>query len=159
MSYQQEKQAYNTKVELLKNVEVLDAGPGKGTPAKVAGVYLLSYKSSWRDYDLKCLAAGPFDTNLTDRLVIKGQTGDYRIYLLDKELDPDSRIIIILRGTTARILISYGVVLTFNYACDPLSVRDLAATLAVLVLKDDTTLDKLLTDLLHPQEDKTESDF
>ena len=158
MNYQQEKQAYDDRVKRLQNVEALDEGPDKGTPVKVQGVYTLAYDKVFRSYTTDdCLAAGPFEANFNDLIAINGQFGDYDIYLLDKELDPEQRIIIIRRDETARILKDYGVSLTFNYGT-PIATRNMAAALAVLLLEDDTTVDEALTALINPQEDETKSD-
>ena len=159
-NYQQEKQAYNERVKLLENIKILDRGPGKGTPVKVAAVYMLKYDDNFMGYHIKsCLAVGPFEANFDDRLVINGQLGDYEIYLLDKKLDSDQRIVIVQRDTTARIVKDLRVVLTFNYDCTPLNVQKLAAGLAKLVLDDNTTVDKALTALINPKKDDRKSDF
>ena len=144
----------------MQHVKVLDEGPDKGTPAKVAAVYTLTYNDNFRAYRVKnCLAVEPFDANFDKRTTINGQLGDYKIYLLDKELDPKQKIIIVQRGTTARIIKDFGVDLTFDYNCTPDDTLNLAAALAILHLRDDTTVDKALVDLLHPRKDETKSDF
>ncbi|TFZ15210.1 hypothetical protein E2P74_10200 [Limosilactobacillus fermentum] len=159
MNYQQEKQAYDDQVKRLQKIEALDKGPGKGTPAKVDAVYSLAFYNSLRTYtSSECLAAGPFDANFDQRTTINGQVDDYEIYLLDKDLDPKQKIIIVQRGTTARIINSFGVDLTFDYDCTPDTTRNLAAALAILLLEDDTTVDEALTALINPQEDETKSD-
>lgn len=160
MTYKQEKQEYDSRVKTLQRVTILDKGPGKGTPVKVAAVYLLEYSNDLNNYISKeCLALGPFDTNLDSLYTIKGQNDDYNIYLLDKELDPQQKIIIIQRGCTVKILRDYGVVLSFNYNCTPLATRSLAATLATLTLNKDSTIDKLLVHLLHTKKGVRETDF
>ena len=159
MNYQQEKQAYDDRVKRLQKIEVLDEGPGKGTPAKVESVYSLAFYEGLRTYaSSECLAAGPFDVNFDERNTINGQLGDYKIYVLDEKLDPEQKIIIVQRGTTARIIKDYGVELTFNYNCTPETTRNLAAALAILLLEDDTTVDEALIALINPQEDETKSD-
>ncbi|AZA20844.1 MAG: hypothetical protein DQL95_11290 (plasmid) [Lactobacillus helveticus] len=159
MNYQQEKQAYDDRVKRLQKIEVLDEGPGKGTPAKVESVYSLAFDEDLRTYaSSECLAAGPFDVNFDERNTINGQLGDYKIYVLDEKLDPEQKIIIVQLGTTARIIKDYGVELTFNYDCTPETTRNLAAALAILLLEDDTTVDEALTALINPQEDETKSD-
>ena len=160
MTYKQDKQEYDRRVEALQKVETLDEGPGKGVPVKVESVYSIGYDSNLGVYNSsECLAAGPFKANFDDHYAIKGQLGDYILYLLDKDLDPQQKITIIQRGETARILNNYRVILTFNYDCTPTTTRNLAAALAVLILDDDTTLDKAIVKLLHPQKDDRESDF
>ena len=159
MNYQQEKQAYDDRVKRLQKIEVLDEGPGKGTPAKVESVYSLAFYEGLRTYaSSECLAAGPFDVNFDERNTINGQLGDYKIYVLDEKLDPEQKIIIVQRGTTARIIKDYGVELTFNYDCTSETTRNLAAALAILLLEDDTTVDEALIALINPQEDETKSD-
>ncbi|MGG6996886.1 UNVERIFIED_CONTAM: hypothetical protein HCY01_09515 [Limosilactobacillus fermentum] len=159
MNYQQEKQAYDDRVKRLQKIEVLDEGPGKGTPAKVESVYSLAFDEVFHSYTCsECLAAGPFDANFDKRTTINGQLGDYTIYVLDEKLDPEQKIIIVQRGETARILKNLGVILTVNYNCTTDTVRNLAAALAILLLEDDTTVDEALTALINPQEDETKSD-
>ncbi|MEE6678649.1 hypothetical protein [Limosilactobacillus fermentum] len=159
MNYQQEKQAYDDRVKRLQNIEALDEGPDKGTPAKVEGVYSLAFDEVFHSYTCsECLASGPFDANFDKRTTINGQLGNYTIYVLDENLDPEQKIIIVQRGETARILKNLGVILTVNYNCTTDTVRNLAAALAILLLEDDTTVDEALTALINPQEDETKSD-
>lgn len=160
MGYQQANQAYNNHVKRLHKIEALDEGPRKGTPAKVGGVYSLTFYDSLRTYTVsECLASGPFDVNFDDLVTINGQVGNYDIYLLDEYLDPKQKIIIVQRGTTARIIKNFGVDLTFDYNCTPDATRNLAGALAILLLRDDTTVNEALIDLINPKKDETKSDF
>lgn len=156
------------RVKRLQDIEVLGEGPYQGTPAKVAAVYTLTYNDNFRAYRVKnCLAAEPFEVNFDDRIPISGQVGDYTIYLLDKGLDylldkgldPEQKIIIVQRGTTARIINNFGVDLTFDYNCTPATVRNLAASLAILLIDDSKTVDKALVNLINPEKDNRKSDF
>ncbi|MCV3756147.1 hypothetical protein OF390_09290 [Limosilactobacillus fermentum] len=154
MNYQQEKQAYDDQVKRLQKIESLDQGPGNGTPAKVEAVYSLAFDKVFHSYTIsECLALGPFEANFNDLVAINGQVDDYEIYLLDKDLDPEQKIIIVQRGTTARIIKDYGVELTFDYNCTSETTCNLAATLAILLLDDDTTVDEALIALINPKED------
>lgn len=160
MNYLQAKHAYDDQVKRLQKIETLDKGPRKGTPAKVDAVYSLAFYDSLNAYtSSECLASGSFDVNFDKLVTINGQAGDYEIYLLDEYLDPEQKIIIIQRGTTARIIKGFSVDLTFDYNCTPDATLNLAASLAILLLKGDTTVDKALIDLLHPRKDELKSDF
>lgn len=160
MNYKREKQDYNSRVKTLKRVAFLDEGPNKGVPAKVSEIYLLEYSSSLRNYISKeCLVIGPLKANLNWLYAIKGQDDDYKIYLLDRELDPNQEILILQRGCTAKIIKGYTVVLSFNYDYSPIEVRTLAVALAILALDNSITLGKALVRFLHPQNKKLEPDF
>ena len=160
MNYLQAKQEYDDKTKRLQRIEALDEGPRKGTPAKVDAVHSLTFSDSFHTYiSSECLASGPFDVNFDNLTTINGHVGNYKIYLLDEYLDPEQKIIIVLRGTTARIIKGFSVDLTFDYNSTPEAARNLAASLAILLLNDDTTVDKALIDLLHPRKDELKSDF
>ena len=104
-------------------------------------------------------AIGPLEANLNWLYAIKGQNDDYKIYLLDRELDPNQEIVILQRGRTAKIIKGYTVALSFNYNYSPIEVRTLAVAMAILALDDSITLGKALIKLLHPQDKKLEPDF
>ena len=160
MTYQQEKRIYDAKITRLNRVKFLDEGPNKGVPVKVSAIYSLSFYDEYYDYKVsECVASGPFEANFNDRYVINNQVGDYNLYLLDTDLDSKQRIIVIKRGCTVKIIKDWGLVLTLNYNCTPESVRNIAAFLAPLILKDDKTLDESLLELRRPKDDKPRSDF
>ena len=158
MNYLQATQGYDDQVKRLRKIEALDEGPHKGTPAKVEAVHSLTFYDSTY-ISSECLASGPFDVNFDKLITINGQVGNYKIYLLDGYLDPEQKIIIVQRGTTARIIKGFSVDLTFDYNSTPEATLNLAASLAILLLNDDTTVDKALIDLLHPRKDELKSDF
>lgn len=160
MNYLQATQGYDDQVKRLRKIEALDKGPRKGIPGKVDAVHSLTFYDSLRTYiSSECLASGPFDVNFSKLVAINGQVDNYKIYLLDGYLDPKQEIIIVQRGTTARIINDFGVDLTFDYNSTPEATRNLAASLAILLLNDNKTVDKALIDLLHPRKDKIKSDF
>ena len=160
MTYKQEKQDYEARCEALSRLAILDRGAGEGVPIKVDAIYSLSFYDEFQGYQVSdCLASGPFEANFDDYYTIKNQTGDYTMYLLDKELDPKHKIVIIERGSTAKILEGWRLVLTINYNCTSETVRNLSSFLSLFILKDDKTLDEALLELLHPKKDNNKSDF
>lgn len=160
MTYKQEKQEYEARRKALERLAVLDRGAGEGVPIKVDAIYLLSFHDDFQWYQVsECLASGPFDANFGEYYTINNQTGDYTMYLLDKELDPKHKIVIIERGNTAKILEGWRLILTINYNCTSESVRNLSSFLSLFILKDDKTLDEALLELLHPKKDDNKSDF
>lgn len=159
MTYKQEKKEYEARCKALERLAILDRGANEGVPIKVDAIYLLSFQDSYQGYQVsECLASGPFDANFGEYYTINNQAGDYTMYLLDKELDPDHKIVIIERGSTAKILKGWGVVLTINYDCTSETVRNLSSFLSLFILKD-KTLDKELLELLQPKKDNNKSDF
>ena len=160
MTYKQEKQEYEARRKALERLAVLDQGPDEGVPIKIDAIFLLSFRDDFKGYQVsECLASGPFDANFGEYYTINNQTGDYTMYLLDKELDPKHEIAIIERGSTAKILKGWEVVLTINYNCTSETVRNLSSFLSLFILKDDKTLDEALLELLRPKKDKNKSDF
>ncbi|MEE6678711.1 hypothetical protein [Limosilactobacillus fermentum] len=159
MSYQDEMNSYNKKVKLLQKVEALDRG-AKGTQGNVSGVYLLGYDETMGTYlSDRCLAVGPLKMGLPDSYTINGQLGDYKIYLLNQTIDPKQDFIIIVRGSTARILLGYRLVLTINVGLGSDQVVRLSGGLTELLTKGNGVADKPLADLLHPEDDEIKSDF
>ena len=160
MTYKQEKQEYEARCKALEQLAVLDRGAGEGVPIKVDAIFSLSFHDDFQGYMVSdCLASGPFEANFRDYYTINNQVGDYTMYLLDKELDPKHSIVIIERGSTAKILKGWEVVLTFNYSCTSETVRNLSSFLSLFILKD-KTLDKELLELLQPKKDNNnKSDF
>lgn len=160
MTYKQEKQEYEARRKALERLAVLDRGAGEGVPIKIDAIFLLSFRDDFQGYQVsECLASGPFDANFGEYYTINNQTGGYTMYLLDKELDPKHKIVIIERGSTAKILEGWRLILTINYNCTSESVRNLSSFLSLFILKDDKTLDEALLELLHPKEDDNKSDF
>lgn len=160
MTYKQDKKEYEARRKALERLAVLDRGAGEGVPIKVDAIYSLSFHDDFQGYMVsECLASGPFEANFGEYYTIKNQTGDYTMYLLDKALDPKHKIVIIERGSTAKILEGWEVVLTINYNCTSESVRNISSFLSLFILKDDKTLDEALLELLHPKKDKIKSDF
>lgn len=160
MTYKQEKQDYEARCEALSRLAVLDRGADEGVPIKVDAIYLLSFRDDFQGYQVSdCLASGPFEANFGEYYTINNQVGDYTMYLLDKELDPKHEIAIIERGSTAKILKGWRLVLTVNYNCTSETVRNLSSFLSLFILKDDKTLDEALLELLRPKKDKIKSDF
>lgn len=160
MTYKQEKQEYEARRKALERLAVLDQGAGEGVPIKVDAIFLLSFRDGFKGYQVsECLASGPFDANFGEYYTVNNQTGDYTMYLLDKALDPKHKIAIIERGSTAKILKGWRVVLTINYNCTSETVRNLSSFLSLFILEDDKTLDEALLELLHPKEDNNKSDF
>lgn len=160
MTYQQEKQEYDARRQALERLAVLDRGAGEGVPIKVDAIFLLSFQDDFQGYQVsECLASGPFEANFDEYYTINNQTGDYTMYLLDKELDPKHKIAIIERGSTAKILKGWSLILTINYDCTSETVRNLSSFLSLFILKDDKTLDEALLELLHPKKDNNKSDF
>lgn len=132
MTYKQEKQDYEARCKALERLAVLDRGAGEGVPVKVDAIFLLSFHDDFQGYQVSdCLASGPFEANFGDYYTINNQVGDYTMYLLDKELDPKHKIVIIERGSTAKILEGWRLVLTFNYTCTSETVRNLASFLSL----------------------------
>lgn len=159
MTYKQDKQDYEARCEALERLAVLDRGADEGVPIKVDAIFLLSFRNNFQGYQVsECLASGPFEANFGEYYTINNQTGDYTMYLLDKELDPKHKIAIIERGSTAKILEGWRLVLTINYNCTSETVRNLSSFLSLFILKDDKTLDEALLELLQPKKDN-KSDF
>lgn len=160
MTYKQEKQEYEARRKALERLSILDRGAGEGVPIKVDAIFLLSFHDGFQGYQVsECLASGPFEANFGEYYTINNQTGDYTMYLLDKELDPKHEIAIIERGNTAKILEGWRLILTINYNSTSETVRNLSSFLSLFILKDDKTLDEALLELLHPKEDNNKSDF
>ena len=159
MNYKDEMNSYNKEVKLLQKVEALDRG-AKGTQGVVSGIYLLGYDEALRTYlSNRCLAVGPLEMGLPDIYTINGQTGDYEIYLLDQTIDPKQDFIIIVRGSTARILMGYSLVLTVNVGVGSDQVVHLSGGLSELLAKGDGVADQPLIDFLHPEDNDIKSDF
>jgi hypothetical protein len=160
LTYKQEKKEYEARRKALERLAVLDRGAGEGVPVKVSAIFLLSFQDDFQGYTVsECLASGPFEANFGEYYTINNQAGDYTMYLLNKELDPKHRIVIIERGSTAKILEGWRLILTINYNCTSETVRNLSSFLSLFILKDDKTLDEALLELLHPKKDKVKSDF
>lgn len=160
MTYKQEKQEYEARCKALERLAVLDRGAGEGVPIKVDAIFSLSFHDDFQGYMVSdCLASGPFEANFGEYYTINNQTGDYTMYLLDKALDPKHKIVIIERGSTAKILEGWRLILMINYNCTSETVRNLSSFLSLFILKDDKTLDEALLELLRPKKDKIKSDF
>ena len=160
MTYKQEKQEYEARCKALERLAVLDRGADEGVPIKVDAIFLLSFQDDFQGYTVsECLVSGPFEANFGEYYTINNQPGDYTMYLLDKAFDPKHNIVIIQRGSTAKILEEWRLILTINYNCTSETAQNLSSYLSLLIIKDDKTLDAALIGLLRPKKDNNKSDF